>query len=139
LLDHPLVELAARIPAELKLRGGVGKHIFKRALEGRVPRAVLERPKRGFAIPLGRWFRGRLSDVVEDLLLSKASRERGIVRPGYVEDLLARHARGRPHDLELWTLISFELWCRTFLDAGVRTPGLLPADEAPAAAGGIGA
>jgi asparagine synthase (glutamine-hydrolysing) len=139
LLDHPLVELAARIPAELKLRGGVGKHIFKRALEGRVPRAVLERPKRGFAIPLGRWFRGRLSDVVEDLLLSKASRERGIVRPAYVEDLLARHARGRPHDLELWTLISFELWCRTFLDAGVRTPGLLPADEAPAAAGGIGA
>ncbi len=124
LLDHPLVELAARIPARLQMHRGRGKHLFKRALAGRVPREILERPKRGFAIPLGHWFRGELAGLVREILLSDAARARGVFRPEYLEELLRRHRDGRPLDLELWTLLSFELWCRVFVDrrAGARAP-----------------
>ncbi|HVH30694.1 MAG TPA: asparagine synthase (glutamine-hydrolyzing) [bacterium] len=131
LLDHKLVEFAATIPPDLKLHRGVTKSIFKRALRGILPDPVIDRPKRGFAIPLGRWFRGQLHQFVRELLLSETSRRRGIFNPGYVEDLIRRRARGRALDLdlELWTLISFELWCRTFLD-GSRRIGLVPPQPA---------
>ncbi len=120
LLDHPLVEFAATVPAALRLRGGAGKHLFKRALRGVLPDAVIDRPKQGFAVPLGRWFRGRLGPFVRDLLLSRTSRARGLFDGRHVERLIDRHDRGRPLDLHLWTLLSLELWCRVFLDT--RTP-----------------
>ena len=120
LLDHRLVEFAAGLPPALKLRDGVTKYIFKRAMRGILPDAVIDRRKQGFAVPLGRWFRGRLGGFVRDLLLSETSRSRGIFDERYVERLLELHGRGRPLDLQLWTLISFELWCRLFLDS--RTP-----------------
>src|SRR3989442_4785557 len=125
LLDHPLVEFAATIPADLKLRHGVTKSIFKRAMRGVLPDAVIDRRKQGFAVPLGRWFRGQLGRFVRDLLLSETCRRRGILDQGYVARLLARHDRGRDLDLQLWTLISFELWCRTFLDT--RAPRFVKA------------
>jgi len=117
LLDHKLVEFAATIPARLKLRNGTTKYIFKQALRGMIPEEIIGRPKRGFAVPLGRWFRGRLDSFVRDLLLGPRSRQRGIFNPAYIERLLRMHIRGRELDLQLWTLISFELWCRTFLDS----------------------
>jgi len=116
LLDHKLVEFAATIPPELRLRNGTTKYIFKRALRGLLPDEIIDRPKRGFGIPLGRWFRGQLGDFVRELLLSETSRRRGIFNTAYIEQLVQRHAKGRDRDLQLWTLISFELWCRTFLD-----------------------
>jgi asparagine synthase (glutamine-hydrolysing) len=135
LLDHVFVELAARVPPELRLRGNTTKYIFKRALEGILPREILERPKRGFAVPLGRWFRGQLGAMVRELLLSPQSRGREYFDPKYLETLLRLHDAGRPLDLQLWTLLSFELWCRTFLDAGARQPRFAPArrsrQEAP--------
>jgi asparagine synthase (glutamine-hydrolysing) len=116
LLDHKLVEFAATIPPELNLRGGTTKYIFKRAMRGILPDQIIDRPKHGFAVPLGRWFRGRLGGFVRELLLSEQSRQRGIFNPAYVEQLVRRHENGRHLDFHLWTLISFELWCRTFLD-----------------------
>ncbi|RPH97310.1 MAG: asparagine synthase (glutamine-hydrolyzing) [Lysobacterales bacterium] len=116
LLDHKLVEFAAAIPPGLKLRNGRTKHIFKEALKGILPETIIDRPKQGFAVPLGRWFRGELTGFVHDLLLSPTSRARNIFNPAYIEKLLLLQSRGRPLDLQLWTLISFELWCRTFLD-----------------------
>jgi asparagine synthase (glutamine-hydrolysing) len=118
LLDHKLVEFAATIPPELRLHRGTTKYIFKQAMRGILPDEIVDRPKHGFAIPLGRWFRGQLGNFVRDLLLSERSRQRGIFNPGFIEKLLALHERGRNLDLELWMLISFELWCRTFLDRG---------------------
>src|SRR6185295_18478956 len=85
LLDQKLVEFAATIPPELKLNGNTTKYIFKKAMEGILPAEILYRPKRGFAIPLSRWFRGQLSTYVRDLLLSKKSIERGLFRKSYVE------------------------------------------------------
>jgi asparagine synthase (glutamine-hydrolysing) len=123
LLDHKVVEFAATIPPALQLHGDTTKHIFKRAMRGILPDAIIDRPKHGFAVPLERWFRGRLESVVQDLLLSPRCRERGIFNPRYIEQLLAMHERGRNLDFQLWTLMSFELWCRTFLDrAAGRSP-----------------
>ena len=120
LVDHKLVEFAATIPPELKLKNGVTKYIFKRAMRGILPDEIIDRRKQGFAVPLGRWFRGKLGSFVRDLVLSDTSRRRGIVNPAYVENLLHWHEKGRNLDLQLWTLISFELWCRTFLDSSSR-------------------
>jgi asparagine synthase (glutamine-hydrolysing) len=116
LLDHKLVEFVATIPPELKLNGNTRKYIFKKALEGILPHEILHRPKRGFAIPLGRWFRGQLSLYVRDLLLSRKSLNRGLFQKSYIERLIEMNDRGRSLDLQLWTLITFELWCRRFID-----------------------
>jgi len=116
LLDHELVEFAATIPPEMKLRGKTTKYIFKRAMEPMLPPEVIFRPKRGFAVPLSRWFRGELNSFVRDLLLDSTSRQRGIFNQKYIERLLTLNDRGRNLDFELWTLIVFELWCRRFMD-----------------------
>ena len=120
LLDHVLVEFAATIPPESLLRDGETKLILKRAVRGLLPPSVLARAKRGFAIPLGRWFRGPLRDYVHDLLLSERSRGRGVFDPVAVERLLERG--GGDLGLPVWTLVSFELWCRTFLDRQAGAP-----------------
>jgi asparagine synthase (glutamine-hydrolysing) len=116
LLDHKLVEFAATIPPSLKLKQGVTKYIFKKAMRGILPAAIIDRPKHGFAVPLGQWFKGRFDDFLHDLLLSDTSSRRGIFNMEYVEHLIRLHRGGRPLDSQVWTLISFELWCRTFMD-----------------------
>jgi asparagine synthase (glutamine-hydrolysing) len=120
LLDHKLVEFAARVPASLRVRNGATKHLFKRAMHGVLPHHILNRTKQGFAVPLARWFRGELSTFVRDLLLSDTCRRRGLFNEAYIERLLRLHARGRDIDLQLWTLLSFELWCRRVLDAPIE-------------------
>src|SRR5215468_5558885 len=129
LLDHKLVEFAATIPPELKLRGTTTKYIFKKAMEGILPKDILYRPKRGFAVPLSRWFRGQLNGYVRDLLLDNTSRQRGIFNPGYIERLLRLHESGRDMDFQLWTLITFELWCRRFLHRHIEDQDCRAADR----------
>lgn len=120
LLDHKLVEFALTIPPEYRLKNGSSKHILKQAMRGILPDDIIDRRKQGFAVPLGRWFRGELNTQVRELLLSPSSRARGIFNPERLERLLALHESGRPLDLQLWTLLSFELWCRTFLDSPAK-------------------
>jgi len=135
LLDHPLVEFAATIPPEMHLRGAQTKRIFKKAMEGILPPEILHRPKKGFAIPLDRWFRGTLGGFVRDLLLAPACRQRGLFDARYIERLVELNDRGRNMDLQLWTLISFELWCKRFLDRAVVLPDRLSdVERAPVAA-----
>jgi asparagine synthase (glutamine-hydrolysing) len=114
------VEFAATIPAEMKLKGNTSKYIFKKAMEGILPKDILYRPKRGFAVPLSRWFRGQLNGFVRDLLLDSTSRQRGVFDEKYIERLLSLNERGRDLDFHLWTLITFELWCRRFMDRKTR-------------------
>src|SRR5579871_441210 len=116
LLDHKLVEFAATIPAHMRLRDGRSKYIFRQAMRGILPDSIIDRPKRGFAIPLGRWFRGQLDNYCSTVFFSQACRDRGILNPAYLRKLLWMHRDGRDLDLHLWTLVSFELWCRQFLD-----------------------
>ena len=117
LLDHRLVEFAATIPARFRLRDGTTKYLFKQAMRGILPDRIIDRQKHGFAVPLSRWFRGELAGFARDLLLSDTSRRRGIFNVGYIERLLRMNAQGRDLDLQLWTVLSLEMWCRRFLDA----------------------
>jgi asparagine synthase (glutamine-hydrolysing) len=89
-------------------------------MRGILPDAIIDRQKHGFAVPLATWFRGDLAGFARDLLLSPTCRQRGILETRYVERLLALNARGRDLDLQLWTLLSFELWCQRFLDPAPR-------------------
>jgi len=126
LLDHKFVEFAATIPARFRIQGRDTKYIFKKAMRGILPDSIIDRQKHGFAVPLARWFRGELEAFARDVLLSPTCRDRGIFDTRSVEHLFRLHARGRDLDLQLWTMLSFELWCQRFLDTTeVR-------DEAPA-------
>ena len=121
LLDHKLVEFAARVPAHLKLKDGTTKYLLKRAMRGILPDDLIDRRKQGFAVPLARWFRGELSGFARDLLFSQRCRERGLFNAPYIDRLLQLHERGRDIDLQLWTLLSLELWCRRVLDAPIQS------------------
>jgi asparagine synthase (glutamine-hydrolysing) len=121
LLDHKLVEFAATVPAHMRLRNGTTKYLLKQAMRGVLPDGIIDRPKRGFAVPLAQWFRGELSGFVRDLLLSPTCRQRGFFNTSYIERMLRQHDEGRDLSLQLWTILSFELWCRRFLDASPRS------------------
>jgi asparagine synthase (glutamine-hydrolysing) len=114
LLDHTLVEFAAGLPARFALRRGEGKYLFKRALGGVVPSAILTRAKKGFAVPLTYWFREGLDGYLAEHLLGADARSRAYVRRGFVEQLFALYRRtGRQGYLEqLWSLLVLELWQR---------------------------
>jgi len=128
LLDHKFVEFASTIPTELRMRGEETKYIFKKALRGILPDEILYRRKQGFAVPLAAWFRASLGEMVRELLLTDSSRSARFVNPDYIEKILAMNARGRSMDLQLWTLVSFELWCRRFLD-GLSTEAVKVNDD----------
>jgi asparagine synthase (glutamine-hydrolysing) len=124
LLDHELMEFAASLPPELKLRGGEKKVGFRAALRGWVPDEILDAPKRGFQPPLADWFRGELRDYARDVLLDGGAVDRGYFRPDRVEGLLDRHRDGTEDNSQgIWTLLMFELWQRDFVDG---TPSAQP-------------
>ena len=116
LLDHKLVEFAATVPARFRIRDGSTKYLFKQAMRGLLPDDIIDRPKQGFAIPLAKWFRGELAGFARDLLCSDRSRQRGLFKTDQIERLIRLHEGGRDIDLQLWTLVSLELWCRRVLD-----------------------
>ena len=115
-LDHKLVEFAAQLPVNMKLRGLTTKFILRRAMCGRLPKAILTRRKMGFPVPVGAWLRGRFSHVVDEYVLNPRSIERGIFNPGFVRELAARHRAGENQTERLWALINFEIWQRRFFD-----------------------
>ena len=118
LLDHRLAELAARIPHAWKLRNGRGKDIFIQAVGDRLPPEILRQPKRGFGVPLAKWFRGPLRDLLWDHLSGSSFLNRGMVSPAFMAHLLGEHDRGRrDHSHRLWSLLMLELW---FCDAQSR-------------------
>jgi asparagine synthase (glutamine-hydrolysing) len=117
LLDHELMELAASLPAELKVRGREKKVVLRDALRGWIPDAILDAPKRGFRLPLGDWLRGELRGFARDVLLDRRAVERGCFRQAYVRELLDRHAAGvEDHSQGIWTLLMFELWHQELVD-----------------------
>ncbi len=121
-LDHTLMEFAARIPMNLKLRGGQTKRILKRALRGTVPDAVLDRRKMGFNAPVDRWLKGELRDMANDLLRSNRAHARGWFRPEFVNRMLDEHERGtRNWHVQIWNLMMLESWLREFVDQPAPT------------------
>ena len=116
LLDHRLLELAARIPSHLKLRGGVGKWILKRTMEPRLPRDVLHRPKQGFAVPVREWLRADLRDHGEAALFTPDARIREWFDVGALRSLWNEHQAGTRDGSDLlWLALSFEAFARRHL------------------------
>jgi asparagine synthase (glutamine-hydrolysing) len=128
LLDHELLEWAARIPADVRMRGGALKGLFKAAMAPYLPAPILRRRKMGFGVPIDRWFRDELKDLAYDVLLSRSARERGLLRPDYVQTLLDEHCAGtRNHHMRLWALLMLELWFRMWIDGSTESAMLRPA------------
>ncbi|MBN1314441.1 MAG: asparagine synthase (glutamine-hydrolyzing) [Anaerolineales bacterium] len=116
-MDHRVVELAASIPANLKVRDGATKYILKKASAGILPPEIINRPKWGFGLPLNEWLRTDLYQFACDTLLDKRSRERDLFNSDYIIKMLKQHASGQvDYGNHIWLLINFEIWCRTFLD-----------------------
>jgi len=109
-LDHEMVELAMRIPSDLKLRGGKTKWILRRAFSSLLPPDVQRRGKEGFSIPMKQWLSGALQPLMRDLLSRERLDARGLFRPNAVEGLMAEHVAGRQnHAHRLWCLMALEL------------------------------
>lgn len=118
LLDHEVMEFAARLPSALKLRGGVKKVLLRRLAADLLPPGVLARPKTGFAVPLARWFRHELRDLAHDVLLGRRVEQRGLVKRSAVERLLREHESGTWNwQFQIWNLLMLEMWYLTFIDA----------------------
>jgi asparagine synthase (glutamine-hydrolysing) len=118
LVDHVLLEFAASIPSEMKMRGFRGKWLLRKALGDLLPHEILYRRKRGFGIPHARWLRGELRPMLRDTLSSARVYQRGFLQRATVERLMDEHDSGRiNHGLRLWNLLWLELWFQTFVDA----------------------
>jgi asparagine synthase (glutamine-hydrolysing) len=116
LLDHHLVETVFRLPSAFKLQGGLGKVLLRRAVADLVPPSILHRQKRGFGVPIQRWFRGPLAEDVAAVLDDRRTLERGYFDRRFVTSLRTEHEHGRDQSLRLWGLVMLELWCRKVLD-----------------------
>jgi asparagine synthase (glutamine-hydrolysing) len=127
LLDHRVLEFAAALPADYKVRGFSLKYILKRALSKRVPRAILKRKKAGFPVPYDSWMRGDLKDWLGGILLDRETSARGYFRKNTIEKLLSENASSGRYSKELFSLAVLELWHRQFLGNEVpsaATPSL---------------
>jgi len=115
-LDHKVMELAARIPDGLKLKGVITKYILKKSMKGIIPDEILTRNKMGFGVPLAKWFRSDLRSFVHGVLLSDECTKRGFFNKEFVEKLLADHmTEKRNNSHKIWALLNFELWYRMFI------------------------
>ncbi|MFQ5532352.1 MAG: asparagine synthase-related protein, partial [Candidatus Methylomirabilales bacterium] len=117
-IDHVVMEFAASLPSRLKLNGKTQKYIFKKAVKGLLPNEIIRRSKKGFGVPLDRWFRSELREMAHDVLLDRRCLERGYFNRKAVQTLLDEHCRGTANwHYHLWNLLMLELWHRTFIDA----------------------
>ena len=123
LLDHVLMETAARLPLSASLRRGGSKRVFREAVREWLPESVLSRSKMGFRVPVDEWFRAELRELPSDVLLDPRATGRGLFRRAEVERLIDDHRERRADNgLSIWSLVQLELWFRTYVDSGTPAP-----------------
>jgi asparagine synthase (glutamine-hydrolysing) len=119
-MDHELVELAARMPADLKVRGFTMKYVLKKAVQPWLPAEILNRKKRGFGAPMGAWLRRDLKLLVQETLSERQVNKRGLFQWPVVKQLIQRHdSKEGDYTDHLLALINLELWFRQFMDQSV--------------------
>jgi len=120
-LDHRVAAVAWRLPLALKIHGGTGKWALRQLLARHVPPSLTERPKAGFAIPIGPWLRGPLRSWAEDLLDPGLLRRQGFLRPEPITRLWQEHRSGRAdHTPRLWTVLMWQAWLAEWGEGGPR-------------------
>jgi asparagine synthase (glutamine-hydrolysing) len=117
LLDYKLMEFCVALPDSYRLNGGQGKYLLKKVMEKHLPREIVYRRKRGFPVPIARWFRTNLREKVREILLDPKSIGRQYFKQSYVKGVLDKHAAGR-EDLSrrIFALLTLELWHRKYID-----------------------
>jgi asparagine synthase (glutamine-hydrolysing) len=114
-LDHELVEFAMSLPSKLKLKGSTSKYILKKSMKNWLPDEVIQRPKKGFGVPIAKWVKGSLKELFEDMLSSDRIKREGFLNPEYVTSLLHDHLINRKDNRkQLWTLLVWELWVNRY-------------------------
>jgi asparagine synthase (glutamine-hydrolysing) len=114
-LDHKLVEFVMGLPSALKLKGFTSKYILKKAMKGWLPDEVINRPKKGFGVPIAKWVKGPLQELFRDLLSSGRIGQERFLNPGFVTRLLQDHLSDKKDNRkQLWTLLVWELWVNQF-------------------------
>lgn len=116
LLDHKILEFAAALPSSFKVHGFTTKYLAKKTLERRVPRRILDRRKAGFPVPYESWLRKELSGWAHEILFDRKTTNRGYFTAGAVRELLARDETSGGYSKEIFSLITLEMWHRTFLE-----------------------
>ena len=117
LLDHKLIEFAATLPVDCKLRNGQSKYLLKASMRGILPDRILDRDKQGFGVPIDRWFREECREFVRDMLLSSRSLQRGYFRPERMKALIeTREAGACSYGSRVYALLMLELWHREYAD-----------------------
>lgn len=113
-LDYNVIEMAARIPSELKFKGKTGKYIFKKAMETIVPHKIIYQKKKGFPVPIDKWFRKDLNGFVEDELLRESGASYYLNRP-HIKKMIEGQKRHN-YSLQLWAMLNFKLWHEQFIE-----------------------
>jgi asparagine synthase (glutamine-hydrolysing) len=124
LLDHKLLEFAASLPGNYKVRGATTKYIAKNTLKNRVPKVIMNRKKTGFPVPYESWIRKDLKDWAWGVLLDSETVNRGYFRKGAVETLLKRDLESGGYSKEIFSLLTLELWHRAFVGSKSRSVAL---------------
>jgi asparagine synthase (glutamine-hydrolysing) len=117
LLDNRIVDFAWRVPRRLRIRNGESKHLLKRTLSNYVPRALWDRPKSGFGVPVDDWLRHDLRDWASELLRPERVRRYGFLDPERVDALFRAHLQGRSGGARLWTVLMLQAWLETWMGA----------------------
>ena len=121
-LDHKLVELASRLPSNMKVRDGVTKWVVKEVARKHIPAGIVDRRKVGFRVPLDSWFRGELRDMAGDMLLGPTSFVGSRMNRGIIESMLRDHQlERRDEEIRIWTLLCLEVWHEVFFRGGAPT------------------
>ncbi|MFN9971613.1 MAG: asparagine synthase-related protein [Phycisphaerae bacterium] len=129
MLYHRVVELAARMPIQVKQNLKRGKQVLVDTFSDLIPPEIQTRKKMGFGVPIDHWFRKELKTLLKDVLLSDRCLSRGLLNPQAVRELVGQHTSGRVNQAyRLWNLLCLELWKRMYLDQEPPTsaPGSLP-------------
>jgi len=110
-LDHRVVELAWRLPLDMKIRNGQGKWALRQILYKYIPKELIDRPKAGFGIPVGQWLRGPLREWAEELLKTERLLYDGYFYPDPIRTKWQEHLSGKfDHSSSLWTVLMFQSW-----------------------------
>jgi asparagine synthase (glutamine-hydrolysing) len=110
-LDHKIIELAWRLPMDMKIHGSNSKVILRNILYKYVPKNLIERPKAGFSIPLGDWLKGPLKEWADTLLNHERLEKEGYLNPDYIQLIWQEHLSGRRNwTIKLWSILMFQSW-----------------------------
>jgi asparagine synthase (glutamine-hydrolysing) len=120
-LDHEFVELAMRIPSQIRSKQTDWKHLLKKAIGPLIPSEILNARKRGFVIPIKLWLRSELKPLADRLLSPERLKAQGIFHPGFYENFVAPHQRGQDYTWQIWAMLMFQLWHVVFVETGAST------------------